>query len=310
MNSESIIESALDDFSVSEVYRNRKDIALTIARGFGREGDEKFVKGLLKEIDGQFRCYAGKDTNMRARSGHPGYPPSFEAVTLFPGRMAEMAKTRDLRGTSRVGAPWLDGLPTLNFVSDLGDALSKAVKFEYLKHEIIDNVVSEHGARHLWLWLTKRPERMLEFDRWLADREISWPENLVAATSITSNKSLSRLKPLKQIRAKYRSLSVEPLWEAVEIPLDGIAWVKLGGESGPAAKPFDLAWAYSLRDQCGKAGAAFFMKQLGSRAFENGQQLKLKHRHGGDWDEWPRGLRIRQFPAGFYQPQESPLLVK
>jgi protein gp37 len=40
-------------------------------------------------------------------------------------------------------------------------------------------------------------------------------------------------------------------------------WVIAGGESGYGARPCWPEWAYSLRDQCQAAGAAFFWKQWG-----------------------------------------------
>jgi len=301
MNIDTLIQSGLENLSVSEIYTQRNKIARTIARSLGRTDDDDLIERMTKKIASQYRCYAAAVTHMRG--GHAGYPASFDAVTLFPGRMTAMAASEDLTGKPRPDSPWLDLLPALIFISDLGDALSREVHFAFLKQEIIDNVASPKGSRHLWIWLTKRPERMLEFDRWLAQQGIAWPDNLIAATTLTSKKFLSRVYWLKEIRAKFKSLSVEPLWERIKIPLDGINWLKLGGESGAYAKPFDLAWAYDLRDQCAEAGTAFFLKQLGAEPTENGQPIKLKHPHGGDWNEWPRALRIRQFPAEFYRPQ-------
>ncbi len=92
---------------------------------------------------------------------------------------------------------------------------------------------------------------------------------------------------------------MEPLWESVELPLEGIDWVICGGESGSAANPFDLAWARELREQCREAEVAFFVKQLGSNPVEDGEPLKLKDGHGGDWNEWPDDLRIRELPGAF-----------
>ncbi len=69
-------------------------------------------------------------------------------------------------------------------------------------------------------------------------------------------------------------------------------WVIAGGESGPGARPCELDWLYSLRDQCIDAGVPFFCKQLGAvlgRQFGAGS-------HGDDWDAWPADLRIRDFP--------------
>jgi len=49
-------------------------------------------------------------------------------------------------------------------------------------------------------------------------------------------------------------------------PTTGIAWVIVGGESGPGARPMHPEWARSLRDQCHAAGVAFFFKQWGAWA--------------------------------------------
>ena len=52
-------------------------------------------------------------------------------------------------------------------ISDMGDALSINIPFAYLIQEIIDVVDSEAGRSHIWLWLSKRPVRMVEFGQWL-----------------------------------------------------------------------------------------------------------------------------------------------
>ncbi len=43
-------------------------------------------------------------------------------------------------------------------------------------------------------------------------------------------------------------------------------WVILGGESGPGARPMDVQWARTIRDQCVEAGVPFFFKQWGEWA--------------------------------------------
>ena len=57
-------------------------------------------------------------------------------------------------------------------------------------------------------------------------------------------------------------------------------WVIVGGESGHGARPMDPDWARSIRDQCDRAGVAFFMKQMAKKA------------------PIPPDLLIRQQPAG------------
>jgi protein gp37 len=75
--------------------------------------------------------------------------------------------------------------------------------------------------------------------------------------------------------------------------IPGISWVICGGESGPGARPFNLAWAESLLKQCRAAGVSFFMKQVGSNA---GIYMSVD-RKGGDPAEWPESLRVREFPS-------------
>lgn len=257
-------------------------------------------------ISKHFRCYAGHlHFRWAGRSTHDtpvnaGYPPVFERPTKFRGRMAKTAKNSDLRDTYRSKKPWLHGLPRLVFVSDMGDALSGGIDFEYLKTEIIDIVTSPEGRRHIWLWLTKRTARMAEFAEWLdANYNQPWPDNLVAMTSVTNKATRSRIDDLRRVPAMLRGLSVEPLVESVDLNLEGIDWLIVGGESGEYAREFDIEWTRSLREQCRTAGTAFFVKQLGAKPVEDGFPVSCSDSHGGNWDEWPRDLRIREFPKKF-----------
>jgi protein gp37 len=62
-----------------------------------------------------------------------------------------------------------------------------------------------------------------------------------------------------------------------------IGWVVAGGESGPGARPFDLDWARSLRDQCAAARVPFLFKQVGGRwPKANGRMLD-----GRTHDDYP-----------------------
>jgi protein gp37 len=74
----------------------------------------------------------------------------------------------------------------------------------------------------------------------------------------------------------------------------------VGGESGSKARDFDIHWARDIRDQCAASGAAFFMKQMGSNAITELDDVIIRENNftgkGGDMAEWPEDLRIRQFP--------------
>lgn len=140
---------------------------------------------------------------------------------------------------------------------------------------------------------------MAEFARWLKDLGVPWPANLWAGTSVTTSPTRSRIADLVEVSAAVRFLSVEPQIEDIDLAgrLDGIHWVIQGGESGTGSRRFDVEWADRMREQCKGAGVAYFLKQLGSVAFEIGQPYPMRHPHGGDWTEWYERLRVREFPA-------------
>jgi protein gp37 len=119
-----------------------------------------------------------------------------------------------------------------------------------------------------------------------------------------------RIPALLQTPAAVRFLSCEPLLGEVSLRQwlgtvpecgcwgDGgsapIDWVIVGGESGPGARPMDSLWAMDVAIQCGAHRIPVFVKQLGSVwARENG----ALDRKGGDPQEWPVGLRVREFPT-------------
>ena len=90
-------------------------------------------------------------------------------------------------------------------------------------------------------------------------------------------------------------------------------WLIVGGESGPGARPCDVAWLRSAVAQCKAAGVPVFVKQLGARASDPVNGLagaaldvpsdaaalvsrRLRDPKGGDPSEWPEDLRVREFP--------------
>lgn len=86
-----------------------------------------------------------------------------------------------------------------------------------------------------------------------------------------------------------------------------ISWLVVGGESGPRARPFDVAWARQTIAACRAAGVACFVKQLSRTPYDiavydkeghlaGGMRSKLHDRKGGDMAEWDLALRVREFP--------------
>lgn len=249
-------------------------------------------------------CYAVPiHVNRLARTMPDKYAADFHEVREIPGRMNQIAKWSDLRGKDRPDKPWLNGMPRMIFVGDLGDLFSRAVSFEFIRDELVAQAISGKGGRHIQMWLTKRPSRMAEFSQWLEEQHISWPDNIWAGVSVTSQKTENRADLGCYVGARNKFLSVEPQLEQIQFTpstLRNYQLVIQGGESGPKARPFNLAWARKTRDQCKDAGVSYFFKQLGSNPYDSfyltDQRVHLKDSHGGNPEEWPEDLRVRQFP--------------
>lgn len=84
---------------------------------------------------------------------------------------------------------------------------------------------------------------------------------------------------------------------------DGFVLRDNGGESGPGARPCNVAWIRSIVSQCKAAGVPVFVKQLGTNAqHEHGEPIawpdrtRFRDPKGGDPSEWPADLRMREFP--------------
>ncbi|MDQ3815147.1 MAG: phage Gp37/Gp68 family protein [Armatimonadota bacterium] len=133
-----------------------------------------------------------------------------------------------------------------------------------------------------WQILTKRPERI--YDNLPGDWGYGYP-NVWLGTSVEDERVLDRIYDLRAVPALIRFLSLEPLIGPLEnLPLDGIHWVIVGGESGPKARPMKKAWVVSIFRQCRAANVPFFFKQWGgARKHMTGRTL-----YGRTYDELPK----------------------
>lgn len=165
--------------------------------------------------------------------------------------------------------------------------------------------------------LTKRADRIK--DHLPADWGLGYG-NVWLGVTVENQDSIWRAQELQKVPAKIRFLSVEPMLGPVYINAltgyphgdgysfnpdkGGIHWVIYGGESGvrektektPAARPFDIQWVREGLEQCRVACCVPFVKQLGTNPTDCGKPLFLSDKKGGDWDEWPAGLKVRRFP--------------
>lgn len=188
--------------------------------------------------------------------------------------------------------------PSKIFTSSLTDFFHPAI--DSYREDAWD--IIRRNPQHTFQILTKRPERIdssLPHD-W--NYGYAYP-NVWLGTSVGSNDSRHRIQQLLDCETNgIRFLSLEPLHGPVDLNFDvadllRLQWVIIGGESGNENgkyryRPCQLEWIESIIREVGPTSAVF-VKQLGTHL---AKQMKLKDRHGGDIDEWPEHLRIRQFP--------------
>jgi protein gp37 len=202
--------------------------------------------------------------------------------------------------------------------------------------DLFDNEVPIEWFDDAWDWIcicdTLRiqivTKRVSIIEKRLAEIDApGWPKHAGLIVTVVDQEEADRDVPrARALKAKlgipWLGLSIEPQIGPIIIPISpttgfssplGIDWAIGGGESKQGRdhqpRPYDLAWARSLRDQCAAAGVAYFQKQLGARPrgrFFNDDldaglmpydHIPLKDRQAGaDPSEWPVDLRVQNFP--------------
>jgi protein gp37 len=159
---------------------------------------------------------------------------------------------------SAINEPWKWKDSRLVFVCSMSDLFHERVPDGFIQHVFW---VMAYNPRPTYQVLTKRPNRMLDFQRRF------WPDGfpdwLWFGTSVENSKVMWRVDVLREVRGTgVRFLSCEPLLGPLDgINLRDIGWVIVGGESGPNHRPMDKSWAIAIRDSCQVAGIPFFYKQ-------------------------------------------------
>lgn len=219
--------------------------------------------GCTKVSEGCRNCYAEK-LSLRLKSmGVEKYANGFK-LTLHPEVIP-------------LPLQWKD--PKKIFVNSMSDLFHKDIPFEFT-----DKVweVMNKADWHIYQVLTKRPEIMLKY---VTKRKHQPDYHIWLGSSVENQRVKGRIDVLRQVPAKVRFLSLEPLVEDLgELNLEGIHWVIVGGESGKNHRPIEEEWVLNIQKQCKKQKVAFFFKQWGGFNSKAGGRL-LK---GNTYDEYPK----------------------
>jgi protein gp37 len=181
-----------------------------------------------------------------------------------------------LRSKSSFYAPTKWKEPKVIFTCSWSDFfIEQADEWRYEAWEVIRST-----PQHTYQILTKRPERISKH------LPSGWPlSNVWLGVSVENPRFYKRIEILADIPAAIRFLSLEPLLAPLpHLPLKGISWVVVGGESGPRCRPMQAEWVREIRSQCARVKVAFFFKQWGGpRKDVTGRVLD-----GRVWNAMPR----------------------
>ncbi len=203
------------------------------------------VRGCTKISPGCKHCYAERFAErFRGVPGHP-FEQGFDLQLV----------------SHKLGEPLRWSEPRMIFVNSMSDLFHDDVAESYISRV----ATTMRLARwHTYQVLTKRSGRL----RGMLSgplRKAAEEAHIWWGVSVEHRKyGLPRIEDLQSTPAAVRFLSVEPLLEDIgELPLEGISWVIVGGESGPGARPMNEDWVLSIREQRKASRVAFFCKQWG-----------------------------------------------
>lgn len=218
------------------------------------------VTGCTKVSQGCKHCYAERMARRLQAMGSPRYRNGFQ-VTLHADLLNQPLH-------------WIK--PRRVFVNSMSDVFHPDVPDTFIADIF---AVMAQTPQHTYQILTKRPERLARLAGCLP-----FPPHVWIGTSVESREVMSRIRWLREVPAAVRFLSCEPLLGPLpQLPLEGIHWVIVGGESGPHARPMHPEWVLDIRDQCVVRDIPFFFKQWGGvQRTRAGRLLE-----GRLWNEFP-----------------------
>lgn len=300
-----------------------------------RDPAGRVVWGCVHESPGCKNCYAEAIAHHYKRGG-PFNVPTMNKLTPFLDesdlRKILTAKKVDHIGVG--GSKCFLGDMTDIFGPWVSDELiDRVFAVMHVRSDVTFQLLTKRSKRmKQYLSTPGRPEAIDSALLWLADQFglsskcivqpnapgglENWPlANVWAGVSVENQDYLHRVDDLKDTPAAVHFVSFEPLLADLgALILDGIEWAIIGGESGRGARPCAVAWVRSIVRECRRQGVAAFVKQLGAepigdprpperrdpttgaRILTVMQAVDISDPKGGDLNEWPEDLRVREYP--------------
>lgn len=213
------------------------------------------ISGCTKISEGCDNCYAEKMAIRLQGMGQPKYKNAFR-LTIHQDR-----EKHDLYGK---GSPQRKKQPKLYFVGSMYDIGHGKIPYDYV-YDIVQ--AAKEFDWHYFLFLTKRPKRLVELQEWFGGYLWDAP-NIGVGVTVELAKYTHRLDDLRKINAQMRFVSAEPLLGTTHhLDYTNIDWIISGGESGTNFRTPDLQWFRKLKQMCVTNRIAFHHKQNGGNSF-------------------------------------------
>ncbi len=218
------------------------------------------VTGCDKISSGCLNCYAERMAGRLQKMGNEKYSDGFK-LRLHPDCLED---------------PYQLKKPSRIFVNSMSDLFHKDIPLEYIKQVF---AVMNNTPMHTYQILTKRGDVLAAYAE-----EFSWTPNIWMGVSVENIEALHRMDCLREINAKVKFVSFEPLLgELGHINFQDIDWAIVGGESGWHARPMDITWVENIQKQCDEQNVMFYFKQWGgTNKKKTGRLLQ-----GRTWDAMP-----------------------
>ena len=243
------------------------------------------VTGCTKISEGCQNCYAEKFANRMK------YHSNFKVAKKYHYGFKVWEHQEELYNKD-----WMKpGRKQLKiFVCSMGDMFHGEIDFNFIYRVL---KVIKNNPQHIFMILTKRPDRLLEFYNWVNYNYSAWFEiipNLWLGVTAENQKWYdTRVPLLLEVPSKIHFVSCEPMLGTIQLTqfsllskYSHLDWVICGGETGAGARLTSHSWFDSLLSECKTYYIPFYFKGKGTHLLSKNSVI-YNDIDGKEYREYP-----------------------
>ena len=179
---------------------------------------------------GCWYCYAERLTKRFPKIFPYGFEPHF-----YPERLKE---------------PWELKKPSKIFVCSIADLFAPWTPRKWM-FTVLESM-RDCPVEHTFQMLTKCPKGI--------NKLFDYPDNWWFGVTVTQQSEVDKIDELREVNAKVRFVSFEPLLGYVQPDLNGVQWVIVGKLTGSRRVKLDMGWVMDISAQCSRLRIPIFLK--------------------------------------------------